>query len=110
MALTSLQVLSVPVSDQDRAKQFYVGQLGFTEEIGWHREPSARRDLRTADLRHRGPPHRRPAPRPCGTAALRHRGPLRARALGLGGDSVRPVLLMPQYLLTARQITVISIR
>ncbi len=33
MALTSLQVVSVPVSDQDRAKQFYAGQLGFTEEI-----------------------------------------------------------------------------
>jgi catechol 2,3-dioxygenase-like lactoylglutathione lyase family enzyme len=33
MALTNLQVVSVPVSDQDRAKQFYVGQLGFTEEI-----------------------------------------------------------------------------
>ena len=24
----------MPVSDQDRAKQFYAGQLGFTEEIG----------------------------------------------------------------------------
>ena len=33
MAITSLQVVSVPVSDQDRAKQFYAGQLGFTEEI-----------------------------------------------------------------------------
>jgi catechol 2,3-dioxygenase-like lactoylglutathione lyase family enzyme len=33
MALTNLQVVSVPVSDQDRAKQFYVGQLGFAEEI-----------------------------------------------------------------------------
>ena len=33
MALTNLQVVSVPVSDQDRARQFYVGQLGFTEEI-----------------------------------------------------------------------------
>jgi predicted enzyme related to lactoylglutathione lyase len=33
MALTTLQVISVPVSDQDRAKQFYVGQLGFTAEM-----------------------------------------------------------------------------
>jgi catechol 2,3-dioxygenase-like lactoylglutathione lyase family enzyme len=33
MALTNLEVVSVPVSDQERAKQFYVGQLGFTVEI-----------------------------------------------------------------------------
>jgi catechol 2,3-dioxygenase-like lactoylglutathione lyase family enzyme len=33
MALTNLEVISVPVSDQERAKQFYVGQLGFTVEI-----------------------------------------------------------------------------
>ncbi len=33
MALTNLQVVSVPVSDQERAKQFYVGMLGFAEEI-----------------------------------------------------------------------------
>jgi catechol 2,3-dioxygenase-like lactoylglutathione lyase family enzyme len=31
VALTNLDVISVPVSDQDRAKQFYVGKLGFTE-------------------------------------------------------------------------------
>ena len=29
MSLTHLQVLSVPVSDQDRARDFYVGTLGF---------------------------------------------------------------------------------
>src|SRR5208282_2386760 len=33
MALTNLEVISVPVSDQDRAKQFYAGQLGFSVEI-----------------------------------------------------------------------------
>ena len=33
MAITNLSVVSVPVSDQDRAKAFYVGQLGFTEQI-----------------------------------------------------------------------------
>ena len=89
MALTNLQVVSVPVSDQDRAKQFYVGQLGFTEEIGWHREPSARRDLRTADLRHRGPPHQDPhrgpaAPRPCGTADPSAPGPSASAATPFG--------------------------
>ena len=30
MAISHVQVLSVPVSDQDRALEFYVGQLGFT--------------------------------------------------------------------------------
>ena len=30
MALNNLEVVSVPVSDQERAKQFYAGQLGFT--------------------------------------------------------------------------------
>ena len=29
MAITHVQVLSVPVADQDRAKQFYVDTLGF---------------------------------------------------------------------------------
>jgi catechol 2,3-dioxygenase-like lactoylglutathione lyase family enzyme len=29
MSLTNLAVVSVPVSDQDRAKDFYVGTLGF---------------------------------------------------------------------------------
>jgi catechol 2,3-dioxygenase-like lactoylglutathione lyase family enzyme len=33
MALTSLQVVSVPVSDQDRARDFYAGVLGFTVEM-----------------------------------------------------------------------------
>lgn len=33
MALNSLQVVSVPVSDQDRAKQFYADVLGFSVEI-----------------------------------------------------------------------------
>ncbi|RLV04524.1 hypothetical protein CTZ27_11435 [Streptomyces griseocarneus] len=31
MALTNLDVVSVPVSDQDRAKRFYVDVLGFAE-------------------------------------------------------------------------------
>lgn len=31
MAVTNLELVSVPVSDQDRAKQFYVGKLGFSE-------------------------------------------------------------------------------
>jgi catechol 2,3-dioxygenase-like lactoylglutathione lyase family enzyme len=30
MALNNLEVVSVPVSDQDRAKRFYADQLGFT--------------------------------------------------------------------------------
>ena len=30
MAIEDIQVVSVPVSDQDRAKQFYVHLLGFT--------------------------------------------------------------------------------
>jgi catechol 2,3-dioxygenase-like lactoylglutathione lyase family enzyme len=30
MALNNLEVISVPVSDQDRAKRFYAEQLGFT--------------------------------------------------------------------------------
>jgi hypothetical protein len=33
MSLTNLDVISVPVSDQERAKQFYVRQLGFTAEM-----------------------------------------------------------------------------
>jgi catechol 2,3-dioxygenase-like lactoylglutathione lyase family enzyme len=33
MALNNLQVISVPVSDQDRAKKFYTEQLGFAVEI-----------------------------------------------------------------------------
>jgi catechol 2,3-dioxygenase-like lactoylglutathione lyase family enzyme len=33
MALTNLEVISVPVSDQDRAKDFYVNQLGFAEQM-----------------------------------------------------------------------------
>ncbi len=33
MALSTLQVVSVPVSDQDRAKRFYVDQLGFTAQM-----------------------------------------------------------------------------
>ena len=33
MAISNLSVVSVPVSDQDRAKAFYVGQLGFTEQM-----------------------------------------------------------------------------
>jgi catechol 2,3-dioxygenase-like lactoylglutathione lyase family enzyme len=32
MAVSSLEVVSVPVSDQERAKQFYAGTLGFTVE------------------------------------------------------------------------------
>ncbi len=33
MALTNLEVISVPVSNPERAKRFYVGALGFTVEI-----------------------------------------------------------------------------
>jgi catechol 2,3-dioxygenase-like lactoylglutathione lyase family enzyme len=33
MALTNLEVISVPVSDQDRAKSFYVEKLGFSVEM-----------------------------------------------------------------------------
>ena len=33
MALTNLEVVSIPVSDQERAKQFYEGQLGFTVQM-----------------------------------------------------------------------------
>lgn len=33
MALTNLEVVSVPVSDQDRAKEFYVDKLGFTVQV-----------------------------------------------------------------------------
>jgi catechol 2,3-dioxygenase-like lactoylglutathione lyase family enzyme len=33
MALTNLEVVSVPVSDQDRAKSFYAGKLGFSVEM-----------------------------------------------------------------------------
>ena len=33
MALTNLEVISVPVSDQDRAKSFYTGKLGFSVEM-----------------------------------------------------------------------------
>jgi catechol 2,3-dioxygenase-like lactoylglutathione lyase family enzyme len=33
MAVTNLEVISVPVSDQDRAKRFYVDQLGFSAVI-----------------------------------------------------------------------------
>ena len=33
MAVTNLEVISVPVSDQDRAKDFYVNQLGFAEQM-----------------------------------------------------------------------------
>jgi catechol 2,3-dioxygenase-like lactoylglutathione lyase family enzyme len=29
MSLTRIQLLSVPVADQDRARDFYVGTLGF---------------------------------------------------------------------------------
>jgi catechol 2,3-dioxygenase-like lactoylglutathione lyase family enzyme len=33
MAVTTLQVISVPVGDQDRAKEFYVDVLGFSAEM-----------------------------------------------------------------------------
>ncbi len=33
MALNNLEVVSVPVSDQDRAKEFYVGKLGFSAQV-----------------------------------------------------------------------------
>jgi len=33
MALTNLEVISVPVSDQDRAKSFYTEALGFSVEM-----------------------------------------------------------------------------
>ena len=33
MTLNNLQVISVPVSDQDRARKFYAEQLGFTVEM-----------------------------------------------------------------------------
>ena len=33
MALTNLEVISVPVSDQDRAKSFYAEKLGFSVEM-----------------------------------------------------------------------------
>ncbi len=33
MAIINLSVVSVPVSDQDRAKEFYVGKLGFSEQM-----------------------------------------------------------------------------
>jgi catechol 2,3-dioxygenase-like lactoylglutathione lyase family enzyme len=33
MALTNLEVVSVPVSDQDRAKEFYVDKLGFAVQV-----------------------------------------------------------------------------
>lgn len=33
MALTNLEVVSVPVSDQDRAKSFYAEQLGFSVDV-----------------------------------------------------------------------------
>jgi catechol 2,3-dioxygenase-like lactoylglutathione lyase family enzyme len=33
MALSNLEVVSVPVSDQERAKQFYVDKLGFTAQV-----------------------------------------------------------------------------
>jgi catechol 2,3-dioxygenase-like lactoylglutathione lyase family enzyme len=33
MALTNLEVVSVPVSDQDRAKSFYTDKLGFSVEM-----------------------------------------------------------------------------
>jgi catechol 2,3-dioxygenase-like lactoylglutathione lyase family enzyme len=33
MALSNLEVVSVPVSDQERAKAFYVDKLGFTVQV-----------------------------------------------------------------------------
>jgi catechol 2,3-dioxygenase-like lactoylglutathione lyase family enzyme len=33
MALTNLEVISVPVSDQDRAKSFYAEKLRFSVEV-----------------------------------------------------------------------------
>jgi catechol 2,3-dioxygenase-like lactoylglutathione lyase family enzyme len=33
MAVTKLEVISVPVSDQDRAKRFYADKLGFTVQM-----------------------------------------------------------------------------
>jgi len=33
MALTNLEVISVPVSDQDRAKSFYAEKLGFSVDM-----------------------------------------------------------------------------
>jgi catechol 2,3-dioxygenase-like lactoylglutathione lyase family enzyme len=33
MALTNLEVISVPVSDQDRAKSFYCDKLGFSVQM-----------------------------------------------------------------------------
>ena len=33
MAITTVEVMSVPVSDQDRARAFYTDVLGFTLEM-----------------------------------------------------------------------------
>ncbi len=33
MALTNLEVVSIPVSDQERAKRFYTEQLGFSVQM-----------------------------------------------------------------------------
>ena len=33
MSVSNLEVISVPVSDQERARQFYADQLGFTVEM-----------------------------------------------------------------------------
>ena len=33
MSVTTIEVISVPVTDQDRAKRFYAEALGFTPEI-----------------------------------------------------------------------------
>jgi len=33
MAITNISVVSVPVTDQDRAKSFYAEKLGFTAEV-----------------------------------------------------------------------------
>ncbi len=37
MALQDVRVVSVPVSDQDRAKEFYVEKLGHYREGALHR-------------------------------------------------------------------------
>jgi catechol 2,3-dioxygenase-like lactoylglutathione lyase family enzyme len=42
MSLTHVQLLSVPVADQDRAKDFYVGTLGFELVADTPMEPGRR--------------------------------------------------------------------
>jgi len=52
MTVTSIQVVSVPVADQERAQRFYIGQLGFETRLDSDAGPDGSRWVMLGIPRH----------------------------------------------------------